>query len=149
MSYGGHGGIATRHDQLAVTDRVTGAVHTPRSTTVFDADGNVASQLVADSTGGDASRTVSTAYDSHDRPATVTDAAGAGTTYGYGPHGDLTEQVDPAGTEVDYGHDGASPNVKPNAAASPAASSLAPSPAISPAKSTSASTRSWSRPDGS
>jgi RHS repeat-associated protein len=65
----------------------------------------VTAQTVADTTGGDASRTVSTTYDGYDRPASSTDATGAVTTYGYDTYGDLAKQVDPGGTETDYVHD--------------------------------------------
>ena len=40
----------------AVTNRVTGAVHTAVTTSVYNADGSVTSQTVADTTGGDAAR---------------------------------------------------------------------------------------------
>ena len=89
----------------AVTDRVSGAVHTAVATTVFDVNGNVTSQSVADATGGDASRTVSTTYDTHDRKATSTDATGGVTSYGYDVYGNVGSQVDPSGTETDYEHD--------------------------------------------
>lgn len=89
----------------AVTDRVSGAVHTARVTTSFDVDGNVTSQTVADTTGGDASRTQSTVYDASGRPASSTDAAGGVTTFGYDVYGNVAEQVDPGGTRTRYGHD--------------------------------------------
>src|SRR6185437_13014473 len=60
----------------AATDHVTGAVHTPQTTNVYDADGNLTSVTVADLTGGDASRTTTYTYNAHDRMASSTDANG-------------------------------------------------------------------------
>jgi len=60
-AYDGENRVVTETDPGA-TNRVTGAVHTAQTTTAYDADGNVSSQTVADTTGGDASREVSYAY---------------------------------------------------------------------------------------
>ena len=88
-TYDANGDLATETDP-AVTNRVTGAVHTAQTTTSYDADGDVTSQVVADLTGGDASRTVTSTYNQL-RPAGVgqTDAAGAKTTYTYDAYGNI------------------------------------------------------------
>src|SRR5205814_1946145 len=56
-----------------VTNRVTGAIHTARTTMSYDADSNVTSRVVVDTTGGDASRTISTSYDTTGNVASTTD----------------------------------------------------------------------------
>lgn len=89
----------------AFTNRVTGAVHTPVTTTTFDVDGNVTEQTVADATGGDATRTVSSTYDGHARQASATDATGAVTTFGYDVYGNLSGEVGPTGVETRYASD--------------------------------------------
>jgi large repetitive protein len=89
----------------AVTNRVTGAVHTPQTTTTYDADGNATSTTASDLTGGDAARTTTTTYNTHGQVATVTDATGATTTYAYDAYGNRTAEIDPAGTETDYAYD--------------------------------------------
>ncbi len=89
----------------AVTDRVTGAVHTAQTTTVYDPDGDVTSQTVADTTGGDASRTVTNTYNSHDQLTASTDPAGATTNYTYDAYGNLNSETDPAGNTTDYAYD--------------------------------------------
>ena len=98
-------GRVTQQSGPAVTDRVTGAVHTPQVTSTYDADGDLLSQLTADTTGGDASRTVSDTYNSYDQKATSTDAAGAVTHYTYDAYGNLATETDPAGNETDYAYD--------------------------------------------
>jgi YD repeat-containing protein len=57
-SYTLDGQVATETDP-GVTDGVTGAVHTAKISTSYDNDGDVLSQTVADTTGGDASRSES------------------------------------------------------------------------------------------
>lgn len=101
-------GEVTSQTDPAVTDRVTGAVHTAQTTTSYDPDGNVTSQTVADTTGGDASRTVSHTYNAHDQLASSTDAAGAKTTYTYDVYGNLATRTDPAGnvSATSYNADG-------------------------------------------
>jgi YD repeat-containing protein len=88
-----------------VTDRVTGAVHTAQTSDVYDADGDTLSTTVADLTGGDASRTVSNAFDNSDRVQTATDAAGKTTSYTYDGYGDRATETDPAGTTTAYAYD--------------------------------------------
>ena len=98
-------GQVTQETDPAVTDRVTGAVHTAQITTSYDADGDVTGQAVADGTGGDASRSVANTYDPHDLLATSTDATQAATKYTYDPYGDLASETDPAGNVTNYVYD--------------------------------------------
>lgn len=98
LTYDGVGQVTSQTDPQ-VTDRVTGAVHTAKTTTTFDVDGDIISQAVTDSAaGGDASRTVSSTYNSHDQLATSTDANGNVTTMSYDGYGNLVSQTAPDGT---------------------------------------------------
>jgi RHS repeat-associated protein len=98
-------GRVTQQTDPAVTDRVTGAVHTPRVTSTYDADGDLLSQVTADTTGADAARTVSYTWNGFDQKASATDAAGAVTQYGYDGYGNLASQTDPAGNVTQYAYD--------------------------------------------
>ncbi|MFJ2704355.1 LamG-like jellyroll fold domain-containing protein [Streptomyces sp. NPDC087428] len=89
-----------------VTNRVTGAVHTGRTTTVYDPDGNVSSQTVADLTGGDASRATSITYDAYNRMASRTDPGGDTTSFEYDVYGNKVKETDPAGNVNTYTFDG-------------------------------------------
>ncbi|MER7753210.1 LamG-like jellyroll fold domain-containing protein [Kitasatospora sp. NPDC097643] len=86
------------------TNRVTGAVHQARTTSVFDADGNVLSQAVADLTGGDTTRTVSNTYTAYNQLETSTNAAGGITRNTYDASGARTSETSPGGvtTATDY-----------------------------------------------
>ncbi|MGW3983876.1 LamG-like jellyroll fold domain-containing protein [Streptomyces mirabilis] len=89
----------------AVTNRVTSATHQKSTSTVFDADGMISSQTVADLGGGDASRTQSYTYTPYDQVKTTTDAAGGMTTYTYDGYGNQATVQDPAGNVLSYGYD--------------------------------------------
>ncbi|MEW1721105.1 LamG-like jellyroll fold domain-containing protein [Streptomyces sp. NPDC093109] len=89
----------------AVTNRVTGAVHTARSTTEYDVDGNVLAQTVADLTGGDAPRTTTMTYDAYNRLATRTDPGGDTTSFEYDVYGNKVKETDPAGNVNTYTFD--------------------------------------------
>ncbi|WP_412794223.1 LamG-like jellyroll fold domain-containing protein [Streptomyces sp. MS06] len=98
--------VVAEHDPQ-ITDRVTGAVHSALSTTAFDDDGNVTSQTVSDTSGGDSSRTRRWTYDAYDHVATRSDAnavAGAANgntlTFTYDTSGNRTKEVDSAGEET-------------------------------------------------
>ncbi len=103
-TYDANGDLATETDP-AVADAVTGATHTAKTTTTYDADGDVLTQVTADLTGGDASRTVTKAYNGYDQLITQTDAAGAVTHYTYDPYGNLATETDPDGNVTQYGYD--------------------------------------------
>jgi large repetitive protein len=95
----------TTQTDPGVTDRVTGAVHTRKSSTTYDDDGHVTSQAVADLTGADASRTVSATFNSHGQQVTSTDSGNNTTTFGYDAYGNKNTVVDASGTEDDYTFD--------------------------------------------
>ncbi|MFJ8946846.1 LamG-like jellyroll fold domain-containing protein [Streptomyces sp. NPDC102395] len=88
-----------------VTNRVTGARHQAKSTTVFDDDGNILSQTVADLTGGDASRTTSMTYDAYNRLASRTDPGGDTTSFEYDVYGNKVKETDPEGNVNVYTFD--------------------------------------------
>ncbi|MDJ0383208.1 LamG-like jellyroll fold domain-containing protein [Streptomyces sp. G-G2] len=104
FGYDGESRVTSQTDAKA-TNRVTGAVHQPQTTTVFDADGQVLSQTVADLTGGDASRTVSTIYNAYDEAATTTDATGGIKNYTYDAYGNQATVKDALGNVTAYTYD--------------------------------------------
>ncbi|MFD3566164.1 LamG-like jellyroll fold domain-containing protein [Streptomyces sp. NPDC058667] len=88
-----------------VTNRVTGAVHQAKTTTAYDADGNILSQSVVDLTGGDTARTTSMTYDAYNRMVTRTDPGGDTTSFEYDVYGNKVKETDPAGTVNTYTFD--------------------------------------------
>ena len=104
-TYDANGDLATETDP-AVTNRVTGAVHTAQTTTSYDPDDDVLSQTVTDLTGGDAARTATRAYNADDQLVSDTDAAGAKTTYTYDAYGNEASETDPDGNVTQYTYDG-------------------------------------------
>ncbi|MEV7770029.1 LamG-like jellyroll fold domain-containing protein [Kitasatospora sp. NPDC086791] len=87
------------------TNRVTGAVHQARTTSVFDADGLVTSQTVTDLSGGDAPRTVGNTYNAYDQLETTTNAAGGVTRNTYDPSGVRTSETSPGGNTTATAYD--------------------------------------------
>jgi RHS repeat-associated protein len=99
-------GEVTQETSPSTTNRITGAVHQAVTTTSYDADGNVLSQTVSDATtGGDASRTMSSTYNAYDKVATATDAVGGVTTYSYDGYGNKISETDPNGITTSYAYD--------------------------------------------
>jgi RHS repeat-associated protein len=98
-------GQVTQESDPPVTDKVTGVVHTEQVTTAYDLDGDVTSQVTADTTGGDTSRTVSYTYNGYDQKASSTDGAKAVTSYTYDAYGNQAGKKDPAGNVTDYTYD--------------------------------------------
>ncbi|MFD7540923.1 LamG-like jellyroll fold domain-containing protein [Streptomyces sp. NPDC059819] len=105
-------GQIVEEDDPQLTDRVTGATHAAATTTVFDIDGNITSQTVKDTSGGDSSRTETQTYDAYDHVATKTDAnanaggANGGTdTYTYDTSGNKIQEVSKSGTTTTYAYD--------------------------------------------
>ncbi|MFB8183276.1 LamG-like jellyroll fold domain-containing protein [Streptomyces sp. NPDC055966] len=102
-TYDGQDRLITRTGP-ATTDAVAGTTHTPQITYAYDADGNTTSQAVADTTGGDATRTSSWTYNSYDQLASATDPANRATSYGYDAYGNRTTQNSPDGTAYAYAY---------------------------------------------
>ncbi|WP_432978319.1 LamG-like jellyroll fold domain-containing protein [Dactylosporangium sp. CA-233914] len=95
FTYDGQNRVLTQTG-AAVTNRVTGANHTTVTTTTYDVDGHVTSQVVSDPTGGDASRTDSSTYNNYGQTATET-VGGKTTTYEYDVSGDVVKEIEPDG----------------------------------------------------
>jgi RHS repeat-associated protein len=103
-TYDGQNRVLTETDP-PVTDRVTGAIHKAQTTTVYDPDGNITSQTVADLSGGDASRAVSATYNQYNQVATSTDANNKTTSFWYDAYGNQVKEIDANGNEVDSSYD--------------------------------------------
>jgi RHS repeat-associated protein len=78
-----------------VTNRVTGAVHTARTTIGYDADGNVLTETTADLTGGDASRTETHTFNSYGQEISATNEVNATTRFEYDRYGNLVKETEP------------------------------------------------------
>ncbi|MGW3172997.1 LamG-like jellyroll fold domain-containing protein [Streptomyces sp. NPDC001153] len=102
-TYDGQDRIVTATEP-ATTDAVKGTNHTPQTTYTYDDDGNTIAQAVADTTGGDTTRTSAWTYNSHDQLDSVTDPAGRKTTYGYDAYGNRTAETDPNGNAYTYAY---------------------------------------------
>ncbi|MFJ5535170.1 LamG-like jellyroll fold domain-containing protein [Streptomyces sp. NPDC093261] len=88
----------------ATTDAVKGSTHTPQTTYTYDDDGNTTAEAVADTTGGDTTRTTTWSYNSYDQLASVTDAATRKTTYGYDAYGNRNAETDADGNAYAYAY---------------------------------------------
>lgn len=88
-----------------VVNRVTGAQHTAVTTTVYDADGNVTSQSIADSSGGDATRTVTNVYNALGQLESTADAAGKTRSFTHDLYGNKLTETDPTGAQMAYTYD--------------------------------------------
>ncbi|MFD5872478.1 LamG-like jellyroll fold domain-containing protein [Streptomyces sp. NPDC060322] len=86
----------------ATTNVVTLGKHQQRTTTTYDADGNVTGTEVSDVLGGDEPRSMTFENDEHGRPVTVTDAEGSETAYTYDALGNRESMVDANGNHFDY-----------------------------------------------
>lgn len=89
----------------AVTDRVTGAIHTQVITSTYDPDDLILTHTISDTTGGDPSRTTTDTYDQHGNLASSKDPLGSTTTFTYDAFGDTASQTDPAGRTLTYSYD--------------------------------------------
>ncbi len=88
----------------ATTNVVTLRKHQQRTTTSYDADGNVVGTEVSDVLGGDEPRSMTFENDEHGRPVTVTDAEGSETAYTYDALGNRASMVDANGNHFDYAY---------------------------------------------
>ena len=113
--YDGLGRLVTS-TQPAVTDRITGAVHTASTVDVYDVDGNRTSETVSDTTGGDAPRTTLNHYNASDQldwsmdAQQYIDSGGVAnpadeTQYTYDSYGNKASMTDAAGNVTTYTYD--------------------------------------------
>jgi RHS repeat-associated protein len=86
--------------QPGVLNRVTSAVHTPVSTYTYNDDGQPTSISVADTTGGDTTRTASSTYNTLGQLVSETEPDGTATTYTYDLFGEVVTATDEADTTV-------------------------------------------------
>ncbi|WP_149259133.1 LamG-like jellyroll fold domain-containing protein [Actinomadura sp. K4S16] len=100
-TYNKLGQVLTQTDP-PVTNRVTGAVHTRKTTSVYNANGDVTSTTVSDLTGGDASRTASTAYNTHGQVTSQTDPLNRVTEFTYDAYGNKATEKSPRGITTAY-----------------------------------------------
>ncbi|MDX6740735.1 LamG-like jellyroll fold domain-containing protein [Actinocorallia sp. A-T 12471] len=98
-------GNVTEQLSPPATNRVTGAVHTPKTVTTYDADSNVLTQTISDLTGGDAPRITSQTYNAFGQLATSTDARGKTTTFAYDAYGNRIRETDETGQITEFGYD--------------------------------------------
>ncbi|WP_052311592.1 MULTISPECIES: LamG-like jellyroll fold domain-containing protein [unclassified Actinoplanes] len=96
FTYDQQGRVLTETDPK-ITNRVTGAVHTAVTTNVYDDDGNMTSQTIADSTGGDVARTQTVAFNEHGQKQSQTDAVGKSTSFTYNAYGQVVTETDSDG----------------------------------------------------
>ncbi|MEV6450157.1 LamG-like jellyroll fold domain-containing protein [Streptomyces anulatus] len=89
---------------VGVKNELTGRTHTAEIARSYDPDGNLLSESVEDTSGGDAPRTTGYHYDSHGRNVTVTDAEGNVTTSTHDALGRVTGTTDPVGTRHTYAY---------------------------------------------
>ncbi len=106
FSYDGQDRLVTQTDP-PVTDRVTGAVHTKVTSRTYDADSNLLTTTISDTTGGDPSRTVTNTYNSHGQLASTADALGNTSSYTYDAFGNRISQTNSAGVTTAYTYDDA------------------------------------------
>ncbi|MBM0237169.1 VCBS repeat-containing protein [Micromonospora sp. ATA32] len=80
-----------------VTNRVTGAVHTAKTDTTYDDDGNVVEQTVSDTTGGDAPRTEKHTYNAYGQETASTNALNQTTGMEYDQYGRVVKETEADG----------------------------------------------------
>ncbi|WP_377343917.1 LamG-like jellyroll fold domain-containing protein [Plantactinospora siamensis] len=86
-------GQVVESTEPAVTNRVTGAVHTLRTVDSFDADGNVLTRSQTDTTGGDAARDTTNSYNGYGQLVKAVDPTGVVTLYEYDAYGNQTAET--------------------------------------------------------
>ena len=101
-------GRITQETDPATLDRVTGAQHIAQVTTSYDPDGDITSQVTADTgpaVSRNTSRTTSYTYNAFDQKASYTDGANAVTSYTYDAYGNLASKKDAGGNVTSYAYD--------------------------------------------
>ncbi|MGW7361668.1 DNRLRE domain-containing protein [Streptomyces sp. NPDC054802] len=86
----------------AVTDHVDATTHRARTTYTYDADGLLLTESVDDIAGDDPTRTTTRTWDTHGRPATVTDPAQRTESHTYDAYGHQTTRTLPGDRTFRY-----------------------------------------------
>lgn len=84
-------GQVVEQTEPPVLNQVTGAIHTARTTTVYDPDGEVTYRKVEDLTGGDAPREATTYYNSFGQVVKTIDPLGRTTLFEYDVYGNVVK----------------------------------------------------------
>ncbi|MEV8635800.1 LamG-like jellyroll fold domain-containing protein [Streptosporangium sp. NPDC051023] len=103
FTYDGVGRPLTQTEP-GVDNEVTGVTHTAKSTIVYNADGDKATESLTDLTGGDPVRTTTYTYDTHGRVETVTAPEGGVTGATWDVTGLQTSVTNPLGTVTTFGY---------------------------------------------
>ncbi|MFJ3582348.1 LamG-like jellyroll fold domain-containing protein [Streptomyces sp. NPDC090127] len=85
-----------------VKNEITGVTHTAKVSRTYDADGQLLTESMQDTTGGDATRTATYRYNAAGLNESVTDAAGNESTFGHDALGRVVRETDPAGNVVTH-----------------------------------------------
>ncbi|WP_405428450.1 LamG-like jellyroll fold domain-containing protein [Streptomyces erythrochromogenes] len=94
----------TSETGTGVKNEITGVTHTARTAHTYDADGNLLTESIEDTTGGDPARTTTHRYNTNGLNESSTDAAGNETTYGHDALGRITRETDPKGSVTTYAY---------------------------------------------
>jgi RHS repeat-associated protein len=103
FTYDGRGRLLTS-TAPGVENEITDVTHTAQTRYVYDADGNVLSQTVADLTGGEPDRVTAYTYDSHGRQETITAPEDGVVQQVWNQRGWLTQVTDARGTVIESGY---------------------------------------------
>ncbi|MCW6005677.1 DNRLRE domain-containing protein [Micromonospora sp. CPCC 205371] len=99
--------LVTVETEPAVTNSVSGAVHTARTAYTYDDSGRVTEKTVSDTTGGDPARTWISGFDGAGRLIRSVTPDGAVTTQTWDSTGDLISVTKPNGLTIAYQYDDA------------------------------------------
>ncbi|WP_327380522.1 LamG-like jellyroll fold domain-containing protein [Streptomyces sp. NBC_01207] len=87
-----------------VKNEITDVTHTARTSRTYDDDGNLLTESIEDTTGGDPKRTNTYRYNTGGLNDSRTDAAGNEATYGHDALGRINRETDPMGNVTTYSY---------------------------------------------
>jgi len=97
--------LLTTQNAPSTVNPITGVTHSAVTTNTYDANGRIIQRSVADTTGGDATRTTVLGYDPAGRLRSTTTPDNAVTTQEWTTAGDLAAVVKPNGLRLEYRYD--------------------------------------------
>ncbi|WP_336205419.1 LamG-like jellyroll fold domain-containing protein, partial [Nonomuraea sp. LPB2021202275-12-8] len=97
-------GWLTTQNAPGVKNQITDVTHTARTSYIYDPDGNLLTETVADLTGGDTERLTSYTYDGFGRQETATDPAGGVVRASWDKFGLQTSLTDELGAVFGYAY---------------------------------------------